>query len=461
MSVEFVPAINPNVPTMHVRVVDNASGRTLFACTGLACDVAKLPAPVTLRSANQSGLSVSYQWITAGDDIGLTYGMRATWRAVCGVGGQDKVSGDNLSVVIADTRFANNSAPAGNGGGVALVAVEKYAQRRLSAVAITDAVFEANEAGGSGGGLYAPSRLNVTAERVDGTRNRALGGQGGCAFFGNLSVVAVSDSSCDLNAAGGDGGGIGVGAGASLQLSSTRLVGNAAATGGALRLGPDVRASVVGCNISLNAARATGGGCALDPGVDLLLTDATAVSGNAAASGGGGFVLLGRASLTVTGGAVLARNSAFLGGMLAFADARAAQSSLSLSGIEITNNTATAGALYGVLADSVPFAVPSCADCSVTLAEPLSYGREAATPPVRYDVNVTSLGRNGDVHPGDPISIGLSARPPCLCPLPVSLLRPAACLILSHVSVVHHRRILAGQQSCFSPLLFRRDIRCV
>lgn len=429
VSVEIVAAINPTSPTMAVRVVDARSAQPLFSCSGLLCDLSARGGAATVRSSSDAGLTVSYSWVSTGDDIGMSYGLRAAWRAICGAAGQDRVSGDLLSVSVLGSSFEGNAADDGNGGGLSLVAVEKFSRGRLSVVTVADSAFTGNAALGSGGGLYAPSRLNVTARNVTGRLNEARLGQGGCAYFGNVSLISICDSVCSSNAAGAEGGGLHVGGGATVQIRASEVCDNAAATGGGLSLGPDVTAAAVGCAIRGNVAASAGGACALLRGTHLDVSSSV-VADNVAGDGGGAFFLLGRSALTLRDGTVLSNNSAFLGGVIAFADALAAQSAVSLSGLALLNNSATAGALFGLLRDSAPFPVPQCSNCTVLPALPLSYGPEAATPPVRFQANVSYL-HPGDfgIEPGDPVFIGLGAILPHACAAAWACLPPPPSLL--------------------------------
>lgn len=400
---------------MTVLVVDDATKDVLFTCTGTDCDTTKTGS-AALRSSLHSGMTVSYSWISAGDNERLKYGMRAAWRAVCSAGGRDIVSGDLLKVSIDDSHFLNNSC-SGDGGGVSVVAGEVFSRRsQRSVVSIDNSLFESNVAGGSGGAVFAPSRLSVEAHNISAWRNVATTGEGGCMFLGNESAIVVHDSVCALNR-GSSGGGIVVGAGATLELSMTQLLANSATeTGGALKLGHGTNATFSRCNVTANSA-ATGGGCTLLAGASLAVQNSSTVAANTAASSGGAFALFGRGALSLSGGSVIARNSAFLGGMLAFGNVEASRSAIALTGIALQNNSASAGALYGIMGDSSRFPVPECSSCVIQLAEPLSYGPVVATPPVRYALNLTSGNalRPDEIHPGDQLNVGLGAllcRPP-------------------------------------------------
>lgn len=246
--------------------------------------------------------------------------------------------------------------------------------------------------------------------------------------LGNGSAVALSESFCISNRAGGDGGGLFLGSSAVLSLVDASLAGNTAAgSAGALSLGQNTAAFATNSELASNSAGSMGGAVQLSQGSSFTASS-TAVVGNIAELGGGAFFFARRGALTLTS-CRIRDNSAFSGAFVGFSDDRATGSNVTLRDLDLSGNTATAGGLFGVIKSPVAFAIPACVDCRVRLTQPLSYGAEAATPPVRYDVNISREGGEPQTRPGDRILVGLSAhlrpRPPAsqsLCLHP-----PASC----------------------------------
>jgi predicted outer membrane repeat protein len=134
------------------------------------------------RTASAAGLLVAYTWASAGDDIGLEYGLRAFWRTVCpaGVGGRDSgdapagvLLGDELGVSLRGVVAAGNSASC-NGGAVSLSVDQVYARSRFD---LSNVTLAHNSAGGKGGALFASARAAVAVE--------------GSAIFGNVALGGV------------------------------------------------------------------------------------------------------------------------------------------------------------------------------------------------------------------------------------------------------------------------------
>lgn len=277
------------------------------------------------------------------------------------------------------------------GGGVLLTSDEGSSRPGASSLVISGSDISRNHAGGSGGGVAAPLRLRVNMSGTVVRDNRASSGGG--MIFGNESAVTLTETVCASNvAAPGDGGGLVVGAGSTAAVSRSNFSSNAAASGA-----------------------------------------------------GGAFALLGRAALFLDDSSVTA-NDAFMGGFLAYIDSAAAGSNVELRNLAIAGNTAASGSLYSsgasigfevgdpswqppqeceatgetprhhcwrskkgrLTGGTTTSQVPTCANCAVQSASGVG-ATEVATPPVRYDVNVSTATGKPYLLPGETILVGIRA----------------------------------------------------
>lgn len=83
-SIEVLAAISAQMPYEAVSVRGAASGALLFGCADVGCAGVRNR---VVSSRDPEGLFLRYQWVTSGDYLPLTYGMRASWRSTCGAEG--------------------------------------------------------------------------------------------------------------------------------------------------------------------------------------------------------------------------------------------------------------------------------------------------------------------------------------------------------------------------------------
>lgn len=152
-SVELSSFISIATPFEVVTVTDRASGRPAFRCSDVGCGGVHPGAPLRFQTPSPQGFELSYQWVSAGDAIDLSYGLRAFWRTICPVrrnGVAANVTGDELSVSLDGVNMTSNRA-SGFGGGASFSVDLNFprsalAARRVRAVNNTAAL--------GGGGLY-------------------------------------------------------------------------------------------------------------------------------------------------------------------------------------------------------------------------------------------------------------------------------------------------------------------
>lgn len=284
-----------------------------------------------------------------------------------------------------------------------------------AAVRVASCSFAENSAESRGGAV---SAVGAVAAEVTGSAlafNRATAGGAIAVDVGaaaNVSFSALTENAAGVStssllsssaATGGTRGFTATGSGSACALEAA--AGDAAGDdGGAVWIGGGGAAVVMSDSVaSLNAARGCSGGAfALKaPGATLACLNCTLAS-NCASVGGGAVSLSAAASVAFTRGGSASSNSALIGGFLSFASPAALASSVSLGpGLSLTDQSAVAGALYGLVSGARAFPLPACDGCAVSGNAAASYGREAATAPSAFSVSVLSA----DIHPGDPIHL--------------------------------------------------------
>jgi hypothetical protein len=218
------------------------------------------------------------------------------------------ISNSFAPMSIVSTTIENNTAVAGNGGGVSaavpfpeVLTVTDSTVRGNTAggnggginingwIDATDSVFEANQStGGVGGGVAATGLFTDLGGRYHGN---VAAGNGG-AIFSN-SNLELSGTTVSANTSGADGGGAFVNS--SLFSTSSTFDSNVAAGdgGGAF---VDFRHDIDATVFTSNAAGGDGGGLLVDRSGPI--TDST-VAGNSAVGGGGGVAVTGAGSIAV------------------------------------------------------------------------------------------------------------------------------------------------------------------
>ena len=243
--------------------------------------------------------------------------------------------GPKGSVLIDTCNISNNTARAGNGGGLQFLGVNQ------AKLVIKNSLITGNSATGAGGGLYLAKSSAVISKTT--FSNNSAGRGGALADDRGLSLT-VSGSRFVANRAtdAGDAGGGALylqGLSTVLKIATTIFAGNRAVTdGGAITHQGSLTMSITASSFLGNIADGNFGGAIDAAGTGTLTVTGTNFTGNAGGSGGAFFLAPGTAltmkSSTVSG------NAAALGGAISAAGTVL----LNLSGNKLIENRAS---LYG------------------------------------------------------------------------------------------------------------------
>ncbi len=155
---------------------------------------------------------------TAATDIRITRSLFTFNQAGYGGGGID-TRGDG-SITISKSRFIQNVAGTGDGGGL-------YLRTELGTISIASSLFSQNTAADDGGGMaLRASRFPITITNTVIRDNIAAGDGGGIALF--RSELNLIGSTISGNIAGGLGGGIWSASFTPVTLNGSRVSGNIA-----------------------------------------------------------------------------------------------------------------------------------------------------------------------------------------------------------------------------------------
>ncbi|MCX6024408.1 MAG: hypothetical protein NTZ05_22300, partial [Chloroflexi bacterium] len=175
-----------------------------------------------------------------------------------------------------------------------------------------------NSAGQNGGGIHnSTGTVTIKGGVISGNQavgDSALGGGGGIASAG---VLTVTDATVTGNTVTTNGGGGGIGATIIATVTGSTISGNTAPTGGGIAVGPTSPPNVTVRNSTVAGNTATtggGGGIGIGAGGTLNVFS-SAITGNTASGGGAGGAFGNLGILTVVN-STLAGNFATLGGAI-------------------------------------------------------------------------------------------------------------------------------------------------